>query len=49
MVSEVNKKWFKSPQNYFQKNVGKLKKTKKKNMKTFKIFGGFWGQNDFFW
>ena len=48
VVSEVNKKWFKSPQNYFQKKVQKLIK-KKKAMKTFKIFGGFWGQNYFFW
>ena len=29
VVSDVNKKWFKSPQNYFQKKVQKLKKIKK--------------------
>ena len=31
VVSEVNKKWFKSPQNYFKKKVRKLKKIKTKN------------------
>ena len=25
------------------------KSAKKKKMKTFKIFGGFWGPNYFFW
>ena len=31
------------PQNYFYKK--KMKKEEKKAMKTFTIFGDFWGQN----
>ena len=47
VVSYVNNNWFKSPQTTFRKKC--KNKTKQKTMKTFKIFGGFWGQNYLFW
>ena len=33
----------------FRKKCEYYKKLKQKMMKTFKIFGGFWGQNYYFW
>ena len=50
MWSQICEKKPMCQQNYFQKKVRKLKTKKKiKNMKTLTIFGGFWGQSQFFW
>ena len=50
VVSDLKEKWPMCPKNYFKKKVQK-KTTKKqrKPMKTLKIFGRFWGQNNIFW